>query len=147
MHTAIEIRLATVQDVEHISLLIRELGYVMSPHQLRQKLIVVHSSKIDRVLVAVSGEELLGCISLHVLPLFHAEGNFGRITALVVSEKRRGQGIGHALIQQAHQWFDAAHCTRFEVTSSDQRERAHRFYERHGYARQGQRLLRKSPLE
>lgn len=147
MHASIEIRLATVHDSEQISLLIRELGYALSPQQLCQKLIVVQDSKADGVLVAVSGEELLGCISLHVMPLFHAEGNFGRITALVVSEQQRGQGIGHALILQAHQWFEAAQCTRFEVTSGDHRERAHRFYERHGYARQGQRLLRKALLE
>jgi ribosomal protein S18 acetylase RimI-like enzyme len=147
MHPSIEIRLATVQDAEQISLLIRELGYAMSPQQLRQKLIAAQDSKMDRVMVAVSGEQLLGCISLHVMPLFHAEGNLGRITALVVSEQRRSQGIGHALILQAHQWFEAANCMRFEVTSGDQRERAHRFYERHGYARQGQRLLRKSLLE
>jgi GNAT superfamily N-acetyltransferase len=147
MHPSIEIRVATVQDAGQISLLIHELGYVFSPQQLRQKLIDLQGSKTDRVLVAVSGEELLGCISLHVIPLFHAEGNLGRITALVVSEHRRDQGIGHALIMQSHQWFEAAFCVRFEVTSGDQRERAHRFYERHGYARQGQRLLRKSLLE
>lgn len=147
MHPSIEIRPATAHDSEQISLLIRELGYVISPQQLRQKLIAVQDSKTDRVLVAVSGEALLGCISLHAMPLFHAEGNLGRITALVVSEQQRGEGIGHALILQAHQWFETALCPRFEVTSGDQRERSHRFYERHGYARQGQRLLRKSLLE
>lgn len=147
MHLSIEIRPATAHDSEQISLLIRELGYVISPQQLRQKLIAVQDSKTDRVLVAVSGEALLGCISLHAMPLFHAEGNLGRITALVVSEQQRGEGIGHALILQAHQWFETALCPRFEVISGDQRERAHRFYERHGYARQGQRLLRKSLLE
>lgn len=147
MHPSLEIRPATAQDSEQISLLIRELGYAISPQQLRQKLIAAQDSKTDRVLVAVSGEALPGCISLHAMPLFHAEGNLGRITALVVSGKQRGEGIGHALILQAHQWFETALCTRFEVTSGDQRERAHRFYERHGYARQGQRLLRKSLLE
>jgi GNAT superfamily N-acetyltransferase len=147
MHPSIEIRSATVQDAEQISPLIRELGYALSPQQLREKLLFMQDSKADRVLIAASGEELLGCVSLHVVPLLHADGNLGRITALVVSEQRRGHGIGHALILQAHQWFEAAHCTRFEVTSGDQRERAHRFYERHGYARQGQRLLRTSLLE
>jgi GNAT superfamily N-acetyltransferase len=147
MHPSIQIRVATVRDSDRISLLIRELGYAMSPQQLRQKLIVMQESRADRVLVAVSGEELPGCISLHAMPLFHAEGNLGRITALVVSEQQRGRGVGHALILQAHQWFEAAHCTRFEVTSGDQREHAHRFYERHGYARHGQRLLQTSLLE
>jgi GNAT superfamily N-acetyltransferase len=147
MHPSIEIRPATVQDAEQISPLIRELGYAMSAQQLRQKLIDLQDSKTDCVLVAASGEELLACISLHVMPLFHAEGNFGRITALVVSERQRGLGIGHDLILQAHQWFETLQCVRVEVTSGDQRERAHRFYERHGYARQGQRLLRTSALE
>ena len=147
MHPSIEIRVATTEDSGQISLLVREPGYATSPQQSYQKLTDIRDSKTDRVLVTVPDEELLGCISLHAIPLFHAEGNLGRITALVVSEQQRGQGIGHALILQSRQWFEAAHCMRSEVTSDDKRERAHRFYEQHGYARQGQRLLQKSWLE
>jgi hypothetical protein len=41
----------------------------------------------------------------------------------------------------AHAWFRTQGCVRVEVTSGDHRADAHRFYARHGYARQGQRLL------
>ncbi|WP_116140921.1 GNAT family N-acetyltransferase [Trinickia diaoshuihuensis] len=64
----------------------------------------------------------------------------GRITSMVVDEHYRGRGIGSRLIAQAEQWFDAVGCVKLEVTSADSRLNAHRFYERHGFVRDGQRL-------
>lgn len=144
MNAETDIRPAGLEDAVQIALLIHELGYVISPELVRNKLIAMAASDVDHALVAATGDRLLGCISLHAMPLFHAEGNLGRITALVVRTEKRGQGVGRALIVAAHAWFEAAHCVRLEVTSGDHREVAHRFYARHGYAREGQRLLRKS---
>lgn len=144
MNSQIEIRPAGIGDIEQIVRLIRELGYEIAPASLRQKIDGMASSHADHALVAVAGDHVLGCISLHVMPLFHAEGNLGRITALVVDMDHRGQGIGRALMRSSHEWFGAAHCARFEVTSGDHREGAHRFYEQQGYARQGQRLLKQA---
>jgi hypothetical protein len=44
----------------------------------------------------------------------------------------------------AQAWFHERGCVKFEVTSSDHRVAAHRFNARHGDARDGQRLARKS---
>lgn len=143
MSTETDIRPATLEDAAQIAVLIHELGYVISPELLRSKLVAMTASDADHALVAAAGDRLLGCISLHAMPLFHAEGNLGRITALVVHADQRGQGVGRSLILAAHAWFEARHCARLEVTSGDHREGAHRFYTRHGYAREGQRLLRK----
>lgn len=135
------IRPACDADAQRLVPLIAELGYAITVDRLREKLAAIEASRIDHALVAVEGERLLGCIALHVLPLFHAEGNLGRITALVVAASKRGQGIGHALMASSHAWFETRGCVRVEVTSGDHREDAHRFYARQGYARQGQRLL------
>ena len=142
MSPTIEIRSATIADAEHLSALILELGYAISPQQLRDKLAGMQPSRTDQAFVATAGDRLLGCISLHALPLFHAVGKLGRITSLVVSATHRGQGIGTALLTSSHAWFESAGCTKFEVTSGDQRGAAHRFYESHGYHRDGQRLSR-----
>ncbi|GGY03794.1 hypothetical protein GCM10007386_38240 [Pseudoduganella dura] len=72
-------------------------------------------------------------------------GQLGRITSMVVDERHRGSGVGGALIGAAEQWFAAAGCVKVEVTSSDRRLDAHRFYERHGFLRDGQRLARNIP--
>lgn len=125
-----------------IAALIRQLGYAVAPDALRGKLTQWADGAAGHVLVAESGARLLGCIGLHVTPMLHVEGALGRITALVVGEEYRGRGIGHKLMMSAHAWFEAAGCVRFEVTSGDHREQAHRFYERHGYLRQGRRLAR-----
>ena len=142
MNTDVDIRPANAGDAAQVAVLIRQLGYEMAPDTLRGKLAQLAAGGTDQVLVAASGERLLGCIGLHAMPLLHAEGALGRITALVIDEAHRGHGIGHELMMAAHAWFKAMGCLRFEVTSGDHRERAHRFYERHGYKRQGQRLTR-----
>jgi GNAT superfamily N-acetyltransferase len=136
------IREAMTGDVAQLVGLIGELGYEISQKHLRASLPAAQSSDTDQVLVAVAGEQVFGCISLHALPLFHREGKLGRITSLVVGAGQRGHGIGSALLVAAHAWFRAAGCVKFEVTSGDRREAAHRFYQRHGYARDGQRLAR-----
>jgi len=135
------VRPACAADAPSLVPLVAELGYAITAGQLREKLAAIEASSTDHALVAVDGERLIGCIALHVLPLFHMEGKLGRITALVVGASWRGQGIGHALMAAAHAWFQTCGCVRVEVTSGDQRADAHRFYARHGYARQGQRLL------
>nr|WP_175800528.1 GNAT family N-acetyltransferase [Burkholderia anthina] len=90
--------------------------------------------------LAVIDGRIVGCISLHALPLFHANGNPGRITSLVVDGVCRGRGVGSVLMAAAQRGFEHARCVKLAVTSGDRRPDAHRFYARHGFARDGQRL-------
>jgi GNAT superfamily N-acetyltransferase len=112
------------------------------PAQVGERLQALAASPADQVLVATLAGEVVGSISLHALSLFHAGGGLGRITSLVVDERFRGRHIGSALIAAAQRWFDTAGCVKVEVTSSDHRSGAHRFYEGHGYVRDGQRFAR-----
>ena len=73
----------------------------------------------------------------------HMQGRLGRITSLVVDEKHRGRGIGQILVHAAEHWFSSAGCVKVEVTSGDLRVDVHRFYEREGFSRNGQRLSKK----
>lgn len=137
-----QVRAATSADASQIAMLIGALGYAISATLIDEKLAAMHRNDTDAVLVAAADHALPGCISLHALPLFHAAGRLGRITSLAVGATHRGQGIGAALLVASHAWFAAAGCTKCEVTSGDQRSAAHRFYESHGYHRDGQRLAR-----
>lgn len=142
MHPTVEIRPATEGDAAHLVRLMGELGYVVAESHLREALSKTPLGDTDQVFAAIDGGEVVGCMSLHALPLFHRKGKLGRITSLVVSASQRGKGIGSALMIAAHEWFGTVGCIKFEVTSGDQRAAAHRFYQRHGYARDGQRLAR-----
>jgi predicted N-acetyltransferase YhbS len=64
-------------------------------HQLRYEEMPAPS---DKILVATVDDNVVGSISLHALPLFHAVGFVGRVTSMVVDEHRRGGGVGGALI-------------------------------------------------
>ena len=138
-----EIRRANADDAQQISSLIDELGYVITEELIQQKLATFRDSVNDAVLVAVVDGRLVGCISLHAMAVFHKEGNFGRVTSFVVTTMQRSQGVGAALLASAHVWFESMNCSKFELTSGDQRTDAHRFYEGHGYRRDGQRFSRK----
>jgi len=119
-----------------------ELGYRVTDESIRQKLLAISDSVDDVVLVAVVDQRVVGCISLHAFLMLHVEGRLGRITSFVVTSQVRSQGVGAALLEAAHGWFESVGCTKFELTSGDQRTRAHQFYESHGYRRGGQRLSR-----
>lgn len=138
-----ETRDARLSDCAAIARLLRQLGYDVTPALIHEKLLSLADQPSDRVCVATWDGEVVGCISLHVLPLFHVAGHLGRITSMVVDEHHRGCGIGGALMAAAERWFERGRCVKLEVTSGDRRPDAHRFYARHGFARDGQRLSRK----
>lgn len=139
---ALAIRTAQPADRSAIAALLEQLGYAATPAQIGDRLHALAASPSDRVLVATLDGDVVGSISLHALPLFHAGGCLGRITSMVVDERHCGRRVGSALIGAAQAWFDAAGCVKVEVTSADRRADAHRFYERHGFRRDGQRLSR-----
>ncbi|MBB5191396.1 GNAT superfamily N-acetyltransferase [Silvimonas terrae] len=138
----VRIRPAVPTDAAAISALLPQLGYELAPERLADKLSRFAASTNDGVLIAERNGELLGLISMHALEFFHADGNLGRITALVVAESGRGQGIGTALIHAAESWFLARGVTHAEVTSSEHRTAARQFYESCGYAVIKQRFVK-----
>ena len=140
LHAAPHIRRARPADCGHIAVLFGQLGYEATAAQLRDRLAALEPSTADLVLVATHDDVITGCISLHILPLFHAAGGLGRITSLVVDGHWRGRRIGAALMDAAGAWFAAQGCLKMEVTSGNQRLDAHRFYAAHGMARDSQRF-------
>ena len=138
-------RRATNEDASRIVALLAQLGYETPLDIVLRNIALSASDGDDAAFVAIDENgEIVGCMGLHALTMFHLAGRLGRITALVVEENVRGSGVGHALMAAAHAWFNERGCEKWEVTSSDHRVAAHRFYARHGYARDGQRLTRKS---
>lgn len=140
------IRPATVSDAEAIAGLLDELGYPASPASVLQKIQLLSAGDHDAVYVAEISGGVAGVIGLHTTELLHCSGRLGRITALVVSAKQRGSGIGKALVETADRYFQQQDCLRAEVTSGDQRRRAHAFYQSNGYAPNERRFVKRYDL-
>jgi GNAT superfamily N-acetyltransferase len=142
LNDTITVRRGTDEDGAFIAELMEQLGYPTSLSQCEARLKHLAFSGSDLVLVAENNHEILGVLGIHLMPLLHADVDMGRITALVVREDVRGQGIGKSLVQEAERWAWAKGCTRIEVTSGDHRFRAHKFYESVGFRCDERRFLK-----
>lgn len=136
-------RSALSSDAGQIAVLMGQLGYAATESLIQQKLGVLATSPMDAILVVEDEETLLGVISLHVFELFHQTGRIGRITSLVICESARGHGVGSLLVSEADAFFQRMGCVRAEVTSGDHRLLAHQFYQKHGYAPDERRFVKK----
>ena len=139
-------RTATLADALSISECLSELGYGTSPSLVAEKLASLLSSPIDSVFVAPnpSSLDLLGVVSVHLLPLFHAPGHLARLTSLSVRAEAQGQGVGQALVAAAEAWAWSQGSQRIEVTSGDHRPVAHAFYQAIGYSLDERRFVKHS---
>jgi len=129
-----QIRPAHATDATAVNELLHQLGYA-------QDGIATTASRLQSwaddpssaAYVADADGELLGLIAVHTCPFFERAGSWGRIVALVSSDRARRQGVGGRLVTAAESFATSRGCVRMEVTSSDRRHDAHEFYRRRGY--------------
>jgi GNAT superfamily N-acetyltransferase len=122
-------------DAAAVAELTTQLGYpVDGPTQRRRIEDVLEASSHHGLLVAVDNADApVGWI--HVERIRYLEGDdTANVGGLVVGDGHRSAGIGAALLEAAEAWATEQGCRRMIVRSRVSRERAHRFYERHGYA-------------
>ena len=136
------IRSASHKDIDQLINLLNELGYPSDKDTLTKSLTHYKRSDDYEVLVAEHEGKVVGCISLHVMKLFHRAGNAGRITSLVVSSENRGKGIGKDLVNAADRYFKSMGCVKTEVTSGDHRKAAHNFYQSEGFVLDERRFIK-----
>jgi len=82
----------------------------------------------------------------HVVPCLQLEdAPYAELAGLVVDESARGIGVGKVLLAAVEAWACTHGFEAMRVRSNVVRERAHRFYEREGYARvKAQAVFRKA---
>ena len=129
----VTVRDAAPADVRAIVALLEQLGHPILPETTRHQLALLAGTDRDRVLVAEADGVVLGVLSLHWTPLLHRDRPLGRVTALVVEEAARGQGVGGRLVAEAERVLRVAGCSAVEVTSNVRRAEAHDFYRGLGY--------------
>jgi len=136
----IVVRSARAADAADLAPLLAQLGYPQGAVGLDERIDRMADTGTDAVLVAVVDGRVVGLVSLHVTPFFNEGAGRGRVTSLVVDDRRRGQGIGRRLLDAAEDAARDRGCTAIELTSAAHRLDAHRFYLSAGYEVQPHRF-------
>jgi GNAT superfamily N-acetyltransferase len=129
----ITIRRAKGRDAERIAELSGQLGYPAKPAEIRKRLGKIKPPSQHAVLVAESPErKVIGWLHVSVSPLLEVQLR-AEVNGLVVADDERSRGTGALLLSAAEQWARSRGCKNMSVRSNVIRERAHQFYQRHGY--------------
>jgi GNAT superfamily N-acetyltransferase len=128
----VKIREAQSQDFARIAELAGQLGYPSSPEEIAERLDGMKRSNEHAVFVAQLGSEVAGWLGVYVCRMVEADAR-AEISGLIVDEKFRSQGIGPLLLARAERWAREKGCRAIGLRSNVIRDRAHTFYERHGY--------------
>jgi GNAT superfamily N-acetyltransferase len=127
-----EIREARPQDYARIAELAGQLGYPSSPDEIAKRLDGLRRSDEHGVFVAQLGSELAGWLAVFVYRVIEADAR-AEISGFVVDERFRSQRIGMHLLACAERWAREKGCRAIGLRSNVIRDRAHAFYESHGY--------------
>jgi GNAT superfamily N-acetyltransferase len=138
---SLTIRDARAGDAAAIAALLRQLGYqteaaAVAPRLAR--LVIVG----DHVVVAELDDEVVGLAHLHASPTIEHERPAAKISALVVHESHRGEGVGRALVETMEAEARARRCVLLFLTTAARREDAHAFYRRLGLEETGKRFTK-----
>ena len=133
--TSIRIRKARRSDAERIAQLSGELGYPATAAQIATRLRQLKPASKHAVFVAESPDAATGLVGwLHVSVSHLLESDIrAEVNGLIVAEGQRSAGAGAKLLEVAEEWARRHGGQAMNVRSNVIRERAHEFYERHGY--------------
>jgi GNAT superfamily N-acetyltransferase len=128
-----EIRPAQPLDSAQIAKLSTQLGYPSNPNETARRLAEIQHSNESCIFVAqLTGGEIAGWIGMFVFRSIADEPRV-EISGLIVDERVRSQGIGEKLLHRAEQWAREKGCRTIGLRCNVIRDRAHAFYECHGY--------------
>jgi GNAT superfamily N-acetyltransferase len=128
------IRPMEASDAAVVADLTSQLGYPSSAGEIASRFGELRARPDDEVLVATdSGGIPIGWVHVgRVAGLeFSATALIG---GLVMDDEHRSRGVGEQLLAAAEDWARRRGATTMIVRSRNTRQRAHRFYERAGYA-------------
>lgn len=127
------IRTATKDDLEAVYGLIRQLSY----HDFtKDQFESCYSCNLENshILVCEQNKCIYGCGVLSIHYHLHFSRKTAEVVNLIVNENSRNRGIGKELLASLEQVAADNGCVCIEIASGNQREAAHRFYKREGFA-------------
>jgi len=142
MDVDLKIRDGKLSDAAELAALMCQLGYETAGAEMESRLISILKDPRYKTLVALNDDKICGMIGTVSASSYLHNDLTGRIIALVVSRESRRRGIGARLIAEAEKNLIQRGITRVTVTARFEREKAHQFYEKLGYARTGFRFAK-----
>lgn len=137
------IRPADSRDAAALSRLLGQLGYPTDSSEVPSRLERLSARPGTTVLVAEDATgEVIGAVTVHLFDSLHTSEPTAWLTAVVVEEKARGQGVGSVMVQKAEDWARQHGARRIALTSALHRARAHQFYKDRDYEHTGVRLVK-----
>ena len=128
-----KIRRAKPADAARIAVLSGQLGYPTTTREMSARLRQAMKARNGACFVAETLEHgVIGWVHVSVTPLLEVERR-AEVNGLVVDEPVRSHGAGWLLLEAAERWARNSGCAAMSVRSNVIRNRAHRFYGRHGY--------------
>ena len=140
------IRAPEAGDMEALADLMTQLGYETRTSEMEMRMETILANKNYATFVAVSEGKVCGMIGTYTCYTYEHNSPSARILALVVSDKMRGHGVGQALIAAAEKDLAQKNIRRVAVNTRFDRTRAHEFYEKLGYTKNGFRLVKELPM-
>ncbi|MEI7369992.1 GNAT family N-acetyltransferase [Pectobacterium sp. 1950-15] len=134
------IRAAESKDVPSLKKLFLQLGYQTDIDSLKQRIGEAQSTFC--ILVAELDKEICGVVVINFIIPVHENSLWALISALVIDESSRGAGIGQQLLIASERMALDKKCSQIELSSSERRTRAHKFYENNGYKEVRKRFVK-----
>jgi GNAT superfamily N-acetyltransferase len=128
------IRPVRAHDQARVAELAGQLSYPATTEEIAQRLQGLQRTAEAAVFVAEQETgEIAGWIAVFVYRTVEADAR-AEVSGLVVDERFRSQRVGEHLLARAEEWARANGCQAIGLRSNVIRDRAHKFYVRHGYA-------------
>ncbi|WNS44560.1 GNAT family N-acetyltransferase [Paenibacillus sp. MMS20-IR301] len=132
----LQIRKCGMNDLERVTALLREFGYPTTLSVMKERMEDMEHDPLHCTLVAELNNEVVGMVGLRQVKSYYKNAEcITEITALIVSEELRGQGLGKRLVAAAEEWARHQGCCQLFLRSGNRVERApaHAFYRHIGF--------------
>jgi N-acetylglutamate synthase-like GNAT family acetyltransferase len=140
---SVTVRRARPGDALAVRKLLKELGYSHDPRATDETVSQVVKHPEAAVFVACEGVEVLGYAALSIRPQMRLAGLLASLDELVVTQSRRGSGLGTMLLDAAIAHAKALQCRRIEVLQTRRRESYDRkFYQERRFVEVDSAVLR-----
>lgn len=137
-----DIRLVELRDAAGLVPLLAQLDYPSDEGAIRRRIERLLPDRHINCWVAEHNDRLVGVLTGHLSWHIELDQPAARLTALVVDETTRGQGVARQLIAVFEEWARGEGALKASLTSSDYRQDAHLAYEKLGWTVTGKRFAK-----
>ena len=128
MNESVDVRPMAEADLADGRLLLDQLGYDLTPREMRRRYAAIANTAGHAVLVAECEARPVGLVHLYVRPALDKPPEV-IVQAIVIDAAYRGRGVGKILMAAAESWASERGYNSVALYSNVSRSGAHSFYE------------------